>query len=219
MTTNLNEKVGVIGDVHTEDHFLNEALENMIAQGAKTILCVGDIADGPGDINRCCELLQQFEVFTVRGNHDRWLLANEVRNLEDATHLDDLTPDSLNFLQALPQTRYFDSPMGQVMLCHGLGTRDMAKVSPRDEGYALESNFELQDLIADDTVQLVINGHSHGPMVRDFDGLTILNAGTLLRKHRPGYVIANFSGGEVMRYAFKNQPDSVIKLGQINSKT
>ena len=43
----------------------------------------------------------------------------------------------------------------------------------------------------------MVNGHSHRPMLRTIDGLTIMNAGTLHPKHRPVCSIADFEAGHV----------------------
>ncbi len=73
----------------------------------------------------------------------------------------------------------------------------MASVTPDDFGYSIEVNSELHALIADPKVDLILNGHTHRRMVRHFDGLTIVNAGTLRRQHEPGFVIINLSTGTV----------------------
>jgi 3',5'-cyclic AMP phosphodiesterase CpdA len=40
------------------------------------------MVDGKGNIDRCCDILIEEKVITVLGNHDRWLLNNEMRSLE-----------------------------------------------------------------------------------------------------------------------------------------
>jgi hypothetical protein len=52
------ERIGLIGDVHTEDARLERAIRELVARGAERLLCVGDIVDGPGDLARCCDLLR-----------------------------------------------------------------------------------------------------------------------------------------------------------------
>jgi predicted phosphodiesterase len=77
------DRIGILGDVHAEDGLLERAIRELRARGAETILCVGDLADGQGDLDRCCDLLRQHDVLTVRGNHDRWLLSDLAKDLSD----------------------------------------------------------------------------------------------------------------------------------------
>jgi predicted phosphodiesterase len=193
-------RAGVIGDIHCEVARLKRVLEHFRAAGVDTILAVGDIADGPGDLTETCALLQDAGALAVAGNHDRWLLSGEMRDLPDAIQLEELTPKAKLYLSSLPKTRSFESPRGTVLLCHGLGEDDMASVRPDDEGAALLANHALWQLIASHAARFVVNGHSHRPMLRTIDDLTILNAGTLHPKHRPVCSIADFEAGDVRIY-------------------
>jgi len=195
-------RVGLIGDLHAE----HEALELVLAQlrrlGAETLLQVGDIADGPGDLSRTVALLSEHQVLAVRGNHDRWLLGNQLRDLPYATPFADASPEVVAYLSALPVTREFHSPRGQVLLCHGLGINDMVGVKPEHEGYALASNSELQQLIRERRYRFVLNGHTHRAMLRTFGPLSIINAGTLLRDdvRERSFTFVDFERGELLRY-------------------
>ena len=73
----------------------------------------------------------------------------------------------------------------------------MASVLPDDFGYALEVKTELHDLIADLDVEIVLNGHTHRRMVRHFQGVTIINAGSLVFSHEPGIVLIEPQSGDV----------------------
>ena len=174
-------RFGIIGDIHAEHEALEAALDHLSALSVDAVLAVGDIADGPGDVNACCRLLASRGVAVVRGNHERWLLRGEMRTLPDATPTDAVDAAGLAYLQALPTTLRF----GTLLLCHGLGENDMAGVRPHDEGYALETNDELRALQTAPEVNMVVCGHTHRRMVRAFPGVTIINAGTLLRFHQP----------------------------------
>ena len=71
-------KLGLIGDVHAEDDALAQALAHFREERVDHVLCVGDIADGQGDLERCVALLEEVKALTVRGNHDRWLLGGKI---------------------------------------------------------------------------------------------------------------------------------------------
>jgi putative phosphoesterase len=191
-------RVGAIGDIHAEDEALERALAFLREEAVDSIVAVGDIVDGHGDAGRCFRLLSENGVHAVRGNHDRWALADVMRDLPNATT--GLELDQRAFLDALPVTRSFETPAGPLLLCHGLGDDDMSGVTLDDYGYALESNNALQELLATKEYRFVINGHTHRRMVRDLGGLTVINVGTIFRDHEPCFAIVDFEGGQVNFY-------------------
>ena len=199
-------RVGLIGDVHAEDETLAFVLRELKQLGAETLLQVGDIADGPGDLARSVALLREHHVLCVRGNHDRWLLGNQLRELPHAQLLTAMPPPVVDFLTELPVTRQFRSPRGHVLLCHGLGTNDMVGVKPEHEGYDIASNSELQQLISERRYRFVLNGHTHRPMLRTFGPLSIVNAGTLLREYERCFTLVDFERGELLRFRHASGP-------------
>jgi len=185
-------RVGIIGDVHAEDEALELVLDDFKGRGLDAVLCVGDVADGAGDVNRCCTLLEERNVQTVIGNHDRWLLAGEKRDLPGATQLNKLNAKSRAFLDSLPITRRFVTPAGNLQLCHGIGDDDLAGVKPDHLRHDLERNDALKRVLASLRCDWMVNGHTHRAMVRRVRHLTIINAGTLHRDHERRACILDF---------------------------
>ncbi|HUQ02336.1 MAG TPA: metallophosphoesterase family protein [Kofleriaceae bacterium] len=179
----------VIGDVHTEATRLALVLDHARRAGVDGILCVGDIVDGPEDAARCIELLREHDVITVRGNHERWHL--------DGTPLEPLdVPDEARaWMAALPTTRRLETVAGSLLLGHGVGEHDMTRLLPDDEGYALDCNFALWELVSDRAYRFAVGGHTHQRMVRRFDDLTFLNPGTLARRDAPGFLDLDLRAG------------------------
>jgi putative phosphoesterase len=200
LTMQLLGRVGLIGDLHAEDEALAFVVAELGQLGAETLLQVGDIADGPGDVTRTVELLIEHGVLAVRGNHDRWQLADQLRALPHTQPLAALAPSVVRYLSELPTTREFHSPRGHVLLCHGLGHNDMVGVKPDHEGYDIAMNQELQQLIAERHFSFVLNGHTHRPMLRTFGALSVINAGTLLRENERCFTLLDFERGELVRF-------------------
>lgn len=205
-------RVGLIGDVHTEAEILERAIRDLRALGADIVLCVGDIANGRGDLARCCDLLEHHDVITVRGNHDRWLLNDLAQDPDDpavrqrlpaalVTHLTHLRRDiparTIRFLTSLPATRTFGTRRGEIMLCHGLGPNDVAGITPDQSADLVAANTELKALLVSSELRIVLNGHTHHRMVRQIDHLTIVNAGTLHPAQEPGAVLLDLAQGSV----------------------
>ncbi|MBN2194920.1 MAG: metallophosphoesterase family protein [Polyangiaceae bacterium] len=200
--TVLTGKIGLIGDVHQEDRYLERTLQRLRDLGVEAVLCTGDIVDGEGSADYCFDLLDEAGVHAVRGNHDRWILRGAMRDLPHALPTGNLNGRSRKWLETLPPSVRFTTPLGTLLLCHGLGDDDMATLKPDDEGYALEVNDRLHALVRDPNVDIVVAGHTHCRMVRHFDGLTVVNAGTLLRHHEPGFAVLDLDAAEVVFYAF-----------------
>jgi len=194
--TDLVTHIGAIGDIHAEDVFLDVVLSFLAKQQPDLIVSVGDIVTGQGNVDRCCELLQSHSVITVAGNHDRWFVNETMPVLPDSTDPTTVSEQTKGFLKALPQTYELRSPQGVVLLCHGLGTNDMADLKPEDTGYAIEANYELQELIRSHQYRFVVNGHTHCRMVRHFGGLTIINVGALRSYAGPGFALIDFDASE-----------------------
>jgi len=174
-------RLGLVGDVHAEDEALKIVLDELERREVDAILCVGDIADGGGDVNRTCALLEEHRVITVAGNHDRWLLSDELRDAPGATPARILNARSRAFFDGLPTKVKLTTTRGALLLCHGIGDDDMAAVKPDHLRHDLERNDALKRVLAGPPVDIMVNGHTHRAMVRRVRHLTIVNAGTLHR--------------------------------------
>ncbi|MDX2033052.1 MAG: metallophosphoesterase family protein [Blastocatellia bacterium] len=194
-------RIGLIGDIHCEDQLLEIALRFLGESQVELICAVGDIVDGPGNANRAIELLRRNHVLTVLGNHERWLFAGEMRGLPDANSRFDLDAASWEFLPDLPARRTLETVRGRALLCHGLGDDDMAGVWPDETPLQIHANLQLWRLVQSRNFEFILNGHTHYRMVRTFDNLTVINAGTLYRKHNPCFCIIDFEAGAVQFYS------------------
>ena len=92
--------------------------------------------------------------------------------------------------------------MGPGMLCHGIDTKDLVKVWPGSERLEPERSSALDTIIAEQRYRIILNGHMHFRCIIHFDGLALLNAGTLKPRHRPGFTTVDFSSGAVQAYEF-----------------
>lgn len=194
-------RFGLVGDVHAEDDYLRIALDRLARERVEGVLCVGDVADGRGDVNRCVDLLRARGVVTVRGNHDRWLVRHEARDEREATQIDALAWSTRSYLANLPTTARLDTPRGGLLLCHGFGADDMIFVDAvlRDaegEDERRRERGRLLRLIPGD-VSIVACGHSHRRGVRRLGRLTVINAGTLRDGDAPCFAVVDLDAGAV----------------------
>jgi putative phosphoesterase len=204
-------RVGVIGDVHCEDDLLACLLTYFDRAGLDAVLCVGDLADGAGDINRTCRLLAEANVQCVAGNHDRWLLTDELRDDPEATAVRLLSREARAFLEQLPATRVFDTRCGKLLLCHGTGDDDMLAVKRDHLRYDLENNVALQRLLQQGKYRFLVGGHTHQTMVRRVRDLILINAGTLHRGYAQSAGIIDF---ETLEVSFYDLGGGVVRYGE-----
>lgn len=191
----VQSRIGVIGDIHTDLERLRWAIEVLHEQRVERVFATGDLVDGPNDgqqVVRICQLLRDVDAVVVLGNHDRWLLDNQQRELADATFPEDIDAATRAYLQALPTSLEVLTPLGLLLFGHGLGGNDMSALHPHDHGPALSNNTTLQSLIRRGRYQLVVSGHTHKRMVRRLDGITFINAGALQMTREPCCLLIDF---------------------------
>jgi predicted phosphodiesterase len=191
---------GLIGDVHQEDGLLDRALDYLEANRVDAILCVGDIADGRGDLGRCRTLLVSHAVRTVRGNHDGWLLDGSMRDLPEAMRPSRLTREDRKYLESLPPTSLLQTVAGPLLLCHGAGDDDMKGVLPYDSEASLLQHRPLATALQEPGLVAVVAGHTHVPMLRKLGNCWWINPGTLHREQSPGFSVVDWEKRLLRRY-------------------
>ncbi len=204
-------RIGLIGDVHAQHALLEATLSFFARAGVDCIVCTGDLADGTGSLDVCCDLLDACSALVVAGNHDRWLTSNRMRNVPQAHQRGDVSEESLAYLARLPATRKLRTTVGDVLLCHGVADNDLRKVWPGSPRMPAERSPELDSIIADGDTRLVLNGHTHYRVIVNFEVLTLINAGTLKGEHRPGVSILDLDDDVATAFEF----DANLGLGAV----
>ena len=205
-------KLGIIGDVHAEHDRLAMALEHLHQLDVDEILCTGDIVDGRGCPDVSVELLKQASVTTVRGNHDRWLLQEKARHVPQAHFAEDLSGDTLEYLDNLSTQETIATIDGNLLLCHGVADDDLRKVWPGTERMPAEKSKGLDEIIRGGEFRYVINGHMHFRTIIHFEALTLINAGTLKGEHWPGFSILDLEEAEITAYEFREDGVSLTRM-------
>ena len=196
-------RLGVFGDIHAEHRRVEIALRFFAREGVDQILFVGDVVDGEGDPSACFAMLDDTNALGVQGNHERWLAAGTMRALPGANTLEQLDARSLRLMRELPKTRSLETPRGRLLLCHGVGADDMQRLRPHDDDYSLHWNEPLQTLLREGSHAFMIGGHTHERMVRSFEELVVINAGTLAREQPDaGVVVVDFAAGNATFHDF-----------------
>jgi putative phosphoesterase len=178
-------RFALIGDVHAEDERLETAIALARSEKVEAVLCVGDVADGFGDLARTIAILEREHVRVIRGNHDRWFLADTMRTLAPPVQLVSEHPEAESVARLWPPMLEVETIAGALLLCHAVGDDDMAVI--RSDTHATELHWiaAWTRLTARARWRFMAAGHTHEAMVRTLDGITILNPGTLKRDKSP----------------------------------
>ena len=162
-----------------------------------TVVCVGDIYGSGNGVAECCSLLQRKQIPTVRGNHDRWLIeaVEGDENLRQSVGL-----EVVQFLSGLPITLKINTVAGEGLVCHGIGTNDLAHL-PRTFPRSLVRRSFRVGLIPPQCT-LVIHGHSHLQRQQTCEGVLFVAVGALRAHPVGGCIIIDTKTGLVLPVAY-----------------
>jgi len=190
--------LGVIGDVHARAESLETAANVLSARGVDAIACVGDVYGPATGTAECCGLLRERRIFTVRGNHDRWFL--EAAAQDSCLHAS-VGPEAVQFLSELPVTLEIDTVAGPALLCHGIGSNDLAHLPQTFPSSFVRRSVRLG--LISPRHKVVIHGHSHQYRQMTYEGILFVTIGTLQSRSGGGCVVIDAGTGLVSQVDYR----------------
>lgn len=176
-------RIALVSDIHA-NALAMRAVSDAIAQHAADVVVVcGDTVGyyyWPGEV---LEVLKGMDARMIRGNHEDMLaLDRREATSEVAVRarlgsgawacLADLTGADLDLLEGLPATLTLSSPHGTLLACHGSPDDPVRYVYP-------DTSDEDLSALAPPRYRWVVMGHTHYPMLREVDGVTFINPGSV----------------------------------------
>jgi predicted phosphodiesterase len=171
--------LAVIADVHGNGWALEAVLTDIARRGVRSIVNLGDNANGPVDPARCIDLLWASGARHVRGNGDR-MTGEGGENVRGSAAFarERLSADALRWLSELPT------------IVRGEDWIAMHATPRSDEEYLLEdvvagktvlaSPEEIARRLGATEASLVLSGHTHLPrLMRLPDGRLVVNPGSV----------------------------------------
>lgn len=185
-------KLTVISDIHGNLLALQAVLADIARQGVDQTVNLGDILSGPLQPAETADLLMTRNFPTIRGNHERQLLAllAQPADLIDPATSDGYTAGCLSpahqaWLEALPVSLALNS---DVLLCHGTPGNDLhywlETVVPgftqgNGSGVRAATPAEVAERMGSATHPVMLCGHTHVPRLVQSGSLLIVNPGSV----------------------------------------
>lgn len=189
-------RIGLVSDIHCNDKALRTALAEMERE-VDLVLCAGDIAYQYRFGNAVADLLRQYEIPTILGNHEKVILSIHGAKLRQSGSI---SAENLAFLQSLPDQRLFHLDGKKLLLAHGAPWDNPNDIACE---YIYPTDTKKLQQIAKLDADIVILGHTHVPMVYRENGKLIVNPGSAgeprayQHTRRMTYAILDIATGEV----------------------
>lgn len=185
-------KILILSDIHG-----NLAALEAIHEKADMVFCLGDIVNYGPYPKVCIERVKELTDKVVQGNHDNAIgkdmdcgCSVKYKELSDAGKIfakAALNESEKGFLGNLPLTIKTELGGKKFLFSHGSPSGNIYKyLRPAVSDTELEN--ELKDVDAD----FVFIGHTHLPMVRKINGITVVNPGSV-GQPRDGIPMASYA--------------------------
>lgn len=161
-------KYAIISDLHANLEALDAVLGSIDATGVDQIVCLGDVVGYNASPNECIEKIRAREIPTICGNHDAVACGiedpwgfNPIALSAALWTREALSPDNLQWLRDLPDTRRFD----HFLAVHGA-------ITDRDcYLFTWEDVVPQLAYLEKEGFSLCFFGHTHSPGIFSSDGM------------------------------------------------
>lgn len=184
-------KLAVLSDIHGNLLALQAVLADVARQGVDQIVNLGDLLSGPLQPAETADLLMAQNLVTIRGNHERQVLALLDQGLPldpldtDGYTAAQLRPEHIRWLRTLPVSLAL-AP--DVLLCHGTPHSDLDYWLETTEpgfgqghatGLRPATQPEVAERLGAVSASLVLCGHTHVPRAVQVGQTLVVNPGSV----------------------------------------
>ncbi|WP_322056254.1 metallophosphoesterase family protein [Paraburkholderia sp. J63] len=157
-------KIAALSDIHGNLAALDAVLRHVRSQGADLIVNLGDIVSGSLQPRETADRLMALDLPTVRGNHERQVLASELADMRESDRFARaaLRADQLDWIARLPATlRIADD----VLMVHGTPESDLDYFleTVTEAGCRAATQAEVERRAGSGPERLILCGHTHVP--------------------------------------------------------
>ncbi len=188
-------KIALISDIHGHVIALEAALADIKQQQIDQIICLGDVATIGFSPKETLALLKSLDCLCIMGNHDAALLQpDRADTYQIAPQLlpnlswcaQQLTAEDMAFMRTFKPLAEVALGGQETMLCfHG------SPQANTDLILATTPEEELERFFYGRQATIWAGGHTHIQMVRQYNGMIVLNPGSVGNSFRSAYVPGN----------------------------
>ena len=174
-------KIAAISDIHGNLAALDAVLRHIRSQGVDLIVNLGDIVSGSLLPGETADRLMALDLPTIRGNHERQLLAGDIAGMRRSDHFARmaLRAEHLEWIAQLPATRRIED---DVLMVHGTPDNDLDYFleTVTEAGCRAATQAEVERRAGHGAERLILCGHTHVPRsARLGDGRFVVNPGSV----------------------------------------
>ncbi len=175
------ERIAVVSDVHGNLTAYEAVLADVAGRGITRVLNLGDVVGKGPRGSACVALTRERCEVTVRGNWDA-LVAGPLERLWSSGRWwrEELDPDDLGWLAALPSSHELELGGRRVRLVHASATSEFVRVHARHTDEEAAGMFAVTGFTGGGPSPDVVGyGDIHATYVEDVGGRTLFNAGSV----------------------------------------
>jgi putative phosphoesterase len=210
-------RIAIISDIHGNLVALKAVLEDISRQNVDKTVCLGDVAAFGPQPCETIKLLKDVGCPVVMGNTDAWLLNPEPMVERDADSryvfeienwaAEQLTSTDHDYLKSFqPTIRILLGDKKELLCYHG------SPSSFNDVILASIPDHELTQMLSGSHAALMAGGHTHTPMLRRYEDMTLINPGSVGLPYEKELGSANVRNPAWAEYAVVDYLNSLLNL-------
>ncbi|AIY86498.1 MULTISPECIES: metallophosphoesterase [unclassified Thermotoga] len=225
-------RLAFFGDVHGNLEALKAVLEDMENKGVDEAFCLGDLVGYGPDPEAVVQTIMEKNIKTIMGNYDDAVgyskescgcsyapgRETEVGDISLKWSIENTSEKTREFLRNLPKKLSFEVEGVRFLLVHGSPLNELLEyVKPNTPPDRLK---KIVESVEED---VVVNGHTHLPMVKWVMGKLVLNPGSAGRPKdgdpRASYMIVDVENGTIsfeivrVKYDVKTTVEKIARNG------
>ena len=174
-------KIGLLADIHANSDALAVVVGQLKSLGIESVIVAGDTVGYYYNIILVRELLSQFSLIEVRGNHEDQILnenEHDWREYESRygsglrRNKEALKLNGLNYINNLNHPLTFNLLGRKITIAHGSPWNVNQYLYPDSDKLVWQKIFSTDS-------DVVVLGHTHHQMLRKFNGRLIINPGSV----------------------------------------
>lgn len=183
-----------ISDIHCDFIALESLLKRLRSDSVDKIFCLGDIAGYGTNLTRTIKALEDYNVLSIRGNHDAYLIGEvpsiRRRSLDESIRKSRLsaTEEDIEYIKLLPQSRLISMNDFNVSMFHGDFESNERYLDESIACEYVEQHRNEQRFISD----VYLFGHTHIPYIKRCSNFIVANPGSISYPREleyPSYII------------------------------